>query len=82
MKNFPSKRGSRDNLAREHICQSSAIRPHHSRFANGKWTFSDHVVFREPRPQTSSEAWLICTSGLLKMYSVSYDAYIRGYGSP
>src|ERR1700735_1987415 len=44
MKNFPSKRGSRDSLAREHTCQSRVIwRIHHNGFAVALWTFSDHA---------------------------------------
>lgn len=45
MKNLPSNRGSRDSLAREHICQSSVIcRTHHNCSGVAGWTFSDHAL--------------------------------------
>ena len=50
MKNLPSKRGSRDSLAREHICQSSVIcRIHHNCSGMAGWTFSDHALAELPQ---------------------------------
>ena len=62
MKNLPSKRGSRDSLAREHTCQSSCINlpmPSHDNSPRwAPWTFSDLLsrpqVFPDQSPQTSN----------------------------